>query len=60
MSIFKNVKTYLTSCILINFFSELYLKASQTKSKKTLAKPNIRNIVVVDGVRTPFLLSGTS
>lgn len=34
--------------------------ASQTKSKKTLAKPNIRNIVVVDGVRTPFLLSGTS
>ncbi|KAG8522462.1 Trifunctional enzyme subunit beta, mitochondrial, partial [Galemys pyrenaicus] len=34
--------------------------AVQTKSKKTLAKPNIRNIVVVDGVRTPFLLSGTS
>ena len=60
MSIFKNVKTYLTSCILINFFSEFYFKASQTKSKKTLAKPNIRNIVVVDGVRTPFLLSGTS
>uniref|UniRef100_A0A2K6EV17 Trifunctional enzyme subunit beta, mitochondrial n=1 Tax=Propithecus coquereli TaxID=379532 RepID=A0A2K6EV17_PROCO len=38
----------------------LYLKAGQTKSKKTLAKPNIRNIVVVDGVRTPFLQSGTS
>ncbi|XP_070368545.1 trifunctional enzyme subunit beta, mitochondrial isoform X7 [Equus asinus] len=34
--------------------------AAQTKSKKTLAKPNIRNVVVVDGVRTPFLLSGTS
>uniref|UniRef100_A0A2K5R765 Trifunctional enzyme subunit beta, mitochondrial n=1 Tax=Cebus imitator TaxID=2715852 RepID=A0A2K5R765_CEBIM len=34
--------------------------AVQTKTKKTLAKPNIRNIVVVDGVRTPFLLSGTS
>uniref|UniRef100_A0A2K5N8F2 Thiolase N-terminal domain-containing protein n=1 Tax=Cercocebus atys TaxID=9531 RepID=A0A2K5N8F2_CERAT len=29
----------------------------QTKMKKTLAKPNIRKIVVVDGVRTPFLLS---
>uniref|UniRef100_A0A8C9GGQ9 Trifunctional enzyme subunit beta, mitochondrial n=1 Tax=Piliocolobus tephrosceles TaxID=591936 RepID=A0A8C9GGQ9_9PRIM len=34
--------------------------AVQTKTKKTLAKPNIRNVVVVDGVRTPFLLSGTS
>ncbi|XP_059972644.1 trifunctional enzyme subunit beta, mitochondrial isoform X4 [Mesoplodon densirostris] len=34
--------------------------AVQTKSKQTLAKPNIRNVVVVDGVRTPFLLSGTS
>uniref|UniRef100_A0A667GMY3 Trifunctional enzyme subunit beta, mitochondrial n=1 Tax=Lynx canadensis TaxID=61383 RepID=A0A667GMY3_LYNCA len=34
--------------------------AAQTKSKKTLAKPNIRNIVVVEGVRIPFLQSGTS
>ncbi|XP_034515682.1 trifunctional enzyme subunit beta, mitochondrial isoform X2 [Ailuropoda melanoleuca] len=34
--------------------------AAQTKSKKTLAKPNMRNIVVVDGVRIPFLQSGTS
>ncbi|XP_010946830.1 trifunctional enzyme subunit beta, mitochondrial [Camelus bactrianus] len=32
----------------------------QTKSKKTLAKSSVRNIVVVDGVRIPFLLSGTS
>uniref|UniRef100_A0A2K6LCQ5 Trifunctional enzyme subunit beta, mitochondrial n=1 Tax=Rhinopithecus bieti TaxID=61621 RepID=A0A2K6LCQ5_RHIBE len=32
----------------------------QTKMKKTLAKPNMRNVVVVDGVHTPFLLSGTS
>uniref|UniRef100_A0AAY4C0C2 Trifunctional enzyme subunit beta, mitochondrial n=1 Tax=Denticeps clupeoides TaxID=299321 RepID=A0AAY4C0C2_9TELE len=30
------------------------------KTKKTLAKPNVKNIVLVDGVRTPFLLSGTS
>jgi len=28
-------------------------------SKKTLAKPGVKNIVLVDGVRTPFLLSGT-
>ncbi|XP_015990622.1 trifunctional enzyme subunit beta, mitochondrial isoform X1 [Rousettus aegyptiacus] len=34
--------------------------AVQTKSKKTLAKANVRNVVVVDGVRIPFLLSGTS
>uniref|UniRef100_A0A2I3TFR2 Trifunctional enzyme subunit beta, mitochondrial n=1 Tax=Pan troglodytes TaxID=9598 RepID=A0A2I3TFR2_PANTR len=31
-----------------------------TETRKTLAKPNIRNIVVVDCVGTPFLLSGTS
>uniref|UniRef100_A0A2I2ZC06 Hydroxyacyl-CoA dehydrogenase trifunctional multienzyme complex subunit beta n=1 Tax=Gorilla gorilla gorilla TaxID=9595 RepID=A0A2I2ZC06_GORGO len=44
--------------------SELFLPvascpAIQTETRKTLAKPNIRNVVVVDGVRTPFLLSGT-
>uniref|UniRef100_A0A8C6K9W1 Trifunctional enzyme subunit beta, mitochondrial n=1 Tax=Nothobranchius furzeri TaxID=105023 RepID=A0A8C6K9W1_NOTFU len=32
----------------------------QTKSKKTLARPGVRNIVLVEGVRTPFLLSGTT
>uniref|UniRef100_A0A2K5MRG1 Trifunctional enzyme subunit beta, mitochondrial n=1 Tax=Cercocebus atys TaxID=9531 RepID=A0A2K5MRG1_CERAT len=37
-----------------------WIVAVQTKTKKTLAKPNIRNVVLVDGVRTPFLLSGTS
>ncbi|XP_054910497.1 trifunctional enzyme subunit beta, mitochondrial [Poeciliopsis prolifica] len=31
----------------------------QTKSKKTLARPGVKNIVLVEGVRTPFLLSGT-
>ncbi|KAM9069212.1 trifunctional enzyme subunit beta, mitochondrial isoform X1 [Sarcophilus harrisii] len=34
--------------------------AAQTQSKKTLTKPNVKNIVVVDGVRIPFLLSGTT
>ncbi|GAA6076556.1 trifunctional enzyme subunit beta, mitochondrial, partial [Tachysurus ichikawai] len=32
----------------------------QAKSKKTLAKPGVKNIVLVDGVRTPFLQSGTT
>lgn len=34
-------------------------QTSSTKSKKTLAKQNVRNVVLVEGVRTPFLLSGT-
>uniref|UniRef100_A0A8C4UP45 Trifunctional enzyme subunit beta, mitochondrial n=1 Tax=Falco tinnunculus TaxID=100819 RepID=A0A8C4UP45_FALTI len=34
--------------------------AAQPKSKKTLAKSGTKNIVVVDGVRIPFLQSGTS
>uniref|UniRef100_A0A7N6F6M1 Trifunctional enzyme subunit beta, mitochondrial n=1 Tax=Anabas testudineus TaxID=64144 RepID=A0A7N6F6M1_ANATE len=32
----------------------------QTKSKKTLARPGVKNIVLVEGVRTPFLVSGTT
>lgn len=32
----------------------------QTKTKKTLGRPGVKNIVLVEGVRTPFLLSGTS
>ncbi|KAF7666651.1 hypothetical protein LDENG_00098420 [Lucifuga dentata] len=32
---------------------------AQTKSKKTLARPGMKNIVLVEGVRTPFLMSGT-
>uniref|UniRef100_A0A3Q3WQK2 Trifunctional enzyme subunit beta, mitochondrial n=1 Tax=Mola mola TaxID=94237 RepID=A0A3Q3WQK2_MOLML len=32
----------------------------QTKSKKTLARPGLKNIVLVEGVRTPFLMSGTT
>ena len=28
-------------------------------SKKSLAKPGVKNVVLVDGVRTPFLMSGT-
>jgi acetyl-CoA acyltransferase len=34
-------------------------QARGTKTKKTLAKDGVRNIVLVDGVRTPFLQSGT-
>ncbi|XP_034966632.2 trifunctional enzyme subunit beta, mitochondrial isoform X2 [Zootoca vivipara] len=34
--------------------------AAQPKTKKTLAKNGVKNIVVVDGVRIPFLLAGTS
>uniref|UniRef100_A0A8P4KHW6 Trifunctional enzyme subunit beta, mitochondrial n=1 Tax=Dicentrarchus labrax TaxID=13489 RepID=A0A8P4KHW6_DICLA len=37
-----------------------YFPSVQTKSKKTLARPGVKNIVLVEGVRTPFLLSGTT
>ncbi|XP_007260523.2 trifunctional enzyme subunit beta, mitochondrial [Astyanax mexicanus] len=33
---------------------------AQAKSKKTLAKPGVKNVVLVEGVRTPFLQSGTT
>uniref|UniRef100_A0A673FWT1 Trifunctional enzyme subunit beta, mitochondrial n=1 Tax=Sinocyclocheilus rhinocerous TaxID=307959 RepID=A0A673FWT1_9TELE len=36
------------------------LKNTSPKSKKTLAKSGVKNVVLVDGVRTPFLLSGTT
>ncbi|KFV78637.1 hypothetical protein N308_04284 [Struthio camelus australis] len=40
--------------------SQLQAAAVQPKSKKTLAKSGVKNIVVVEGVRIPFLQSGTS
>lgn len=36
------------------------LNAAAAKTKASLAKPNHKNIVLVDAVRTPFLLSGTN
>jgi len=33
--------------------------AAATKTKTSLARPGLKNIVLVDGVRTPFLMSGT-
>ncbi|XP_038655976.1 trifunctional enzyme subunit beta, mitochondrial isoform X2 [Scyliorhinus canicula] len=33
---------------------------AQSASKKTLAKPGLRNVVLVEGVRIPFLMSGTT
>lgn len=29
------------------------------KTKKSLSRPGLKNIVLVEGVRTPFLVSGT-
>ncbi|KAK4302220.1 hypothetical protein Pmani_025670 [Petrolisthes manimaculis] len=33
--------------------------ATKTKTKTSLGRPGMKNIVLVDGVRTPFLMSGT-
>ena len=41
-----------TSCCLCVYIGQ--------PGKKTLSKPNVRNIVLVEGVRTPFLQSGTT
>ncbi|KAL8581461.1 hypothetical protein ACOMHN_004346 [Nucella lapillus] len=40
--------------------SSVHNANSQPAAKKSLAKANVRNVVLVEGVRTPFLLSGTS
>ncbi|PVD23590.1 hypothetical protein C0Q70_16862 [Pomacea canaliculata] len=40
--------------------SSVYYAGTTTKSKKTLSRPGVRNVVLVEGVRTPFLLSGTT
>uniref|UniRef100_A0A673CFM6 Trifunctional enzyme subunit beta, mitochondrial n=1 Tax=Sphaeramia orbicularis TaxID=375764 RepID=A0A673CFM6_9TELE len=45
------------TCPVIFEFSDVSV---QTKSKKTLARPSVKNIVLVEGVRTPFLMSGTT
>lgn len=50
-------KVFKLDGILVNIPS---LLAVQPKSKKTLAKSGVKNIVVVEGVRIPFLQSGTS
>lgn len=36
------------------------LYTAAVKAKASLAKPNQKNIVLVDAVRTPFLMSGTN
>ncbi|KAG7222645.1 hypothetical protein INR49_026254 [Caranx melampygus] len=50
---------YCSPVALLNTTSQLQAQV-QTKSKKTLARPGVKNIVLVEGVRTPFLLSGTT
>uniref|UniRef100_A0AAY5L1T4 Trifunctional enzyme subunit beta, mitochondrial n=1 Tax=Esox lucius TaxID=8010 RepID=A0AAY5L1T4_ESOLU len=56
--------SFYIATLLFTFVFPLTLSVSvspvQTKSKKTLAKPGVKNIVLVDGVRTPFLTSGTT
>uniref|UniRef100_UPI00358EDD94 trifunctional enzyme subunit beta, mitochondrial n=1 Tax=Myxine glutinosa TaxID=7769 RepID=UPI00358EDD94 len=36
------------------------LNSAALTKKKSLMKPGVKNIVLVDGVRTPFLMSGTT
>uniref|UniRef100_A0A8C8U476 Trifunctional enzyme subunit beta, mitochondrial n=1 Tax=Peromyscus maniculatus bairdii TaxID=230844 RepID=A0A8C8U476_PERMB len=59
-STFKNLSTtskWALRALRRNPISE---KKNGPSQKKTLEKPNMKNIVVVEGVRIPFLLSGIS
>ena len=42
-----------------SFSSSAFLRQQAKKSKPSLARKDVKNIVLVDGVRTPFLTSGT-
>uniref|UniRef100_A0A8C5AG19 Trifunctional enzyme subunit beta, mitochondrial n=1 Tax=Gadus morhua TaxID=8049 RepID=A0A8C5AG19_GADMO len=58
------VQELLCTCLMRQMvcFTEPSVKSSlkTTKSKKSLSRPGVKNIVLVEGVRTPFLLSGTT
>ncbi|XP_058020695.1 trifunctional enzyme subunit beta, mitochondrial [Ahaetulla prasina] len=61
MKILPTIIPWSTKFSLRSFSCSSQLFATvQAKSKKTLAKNGMKNIVVVDGVRIPFLQSGTS
>uniref|UniRef100_A0A672T835 Trifunctional enzyme subunit beta, mitochondrial n=1 Tax=Sinocyclocheilus grahami TaxID=75366 RepID=A0A672T835_SINGR len=52
--------TAFSFCLAARSLSTSVHLQAQAKSKKTLAKSGVKNVVLVDGVRTPFLLSGTT
>uniref|UniRef100_A0A671VP46 Trifunctional enzyme subunit beta, mitochondrial n=1 Tax=Sparus aurata TaxID=8175 RepID=A0A671VP46_SPAAU len=59
----STLRTHSYQCLIYPFLSisvRLSVPSVQTKSKKSLARPGMKNIVLVEGVRTPFLLSGTT
>jgi len=47
---------------IVNFESLLWCfdECEGSVSKKSVAKPGVKNLVLVEGVRTPFLMSGTN
>eukprot|EP00058_Branchiostoma_floridae_P024133 XP_002609623.1 hypothetical protein BRAFLDRAFT_115071 [Branchiostoma floridae] len=48
------------STSVVHHAPEAKAAAAPAKTKKTLAKQGVRNIVLVEGVRTPFLQAGTT
>ncbi|XP_078255532.1 trifunctional enzyme subunit beta, mitochondrial [Rhinoraja longicauda] len=64
MHTFRNTPTSAIWAAKLNlrFLSPVSRTQTQVKSssKKTLAKPGLKNVVLVEGVRIPFLLSGTT
>ncbi|PIK59632.1 hypothetical protein BSL78_03428 [Apostichopus japonicus] len=59
LTISSSAQKCITNVGVRSLSTSLPYHATAAKSKKTLAKPGVKNIVLVEGVRTPFLMSGT-
>jgi len=59
------ITIYVCMCVILDSFIifgsllPCFFDCEGAASKKSMAKPGVKNLVLVEGVRTPFLMSGT-